>query len=356
MLALYRSGRQAEALEAYQQARSTLVEELGIEPTPALQELERRILTQDRSLELAPAAVERITAPERPSPPDRSILVVGTDRAELRDLLPLAELLAGAKDPHEVLAALLLVAGDGAQDLLGDTAGELETERAALLERGVFARVAAFTSTDAGEDVTRLAMRPEVDLLLLAGDRQLLVDGQFSPHAKRVLAEAPSHIGLWVKPRGLDTDQRISAVAVPLGGAEHDWAAVEIAAWAASSRGIELHLLGSTADSQAGRRDASRLLADAAFLIQRTSDVVPKAVLVRPGREGIADAAKDVDLLVVGFSEQWSREGLGMLRWSLATTSPVPILFVRRGLRPSGLAPGETSTRFTWSVTELGGS
>ena len=53
MLALYRSGRQAEALAAYQAARSTLVEELGIEPGPTLQELERAILRQDPSLDLA---------------------------------------------------------------------------------------------------------------------------------------------------------------------------------------------------------------------------------------------------------------------------------------------------------------
>ena len=48
MLALYRSGRQAEALEAYRAARRTLTEELGIEPGRALKELETRILEQDR--------------------------------------------------------------------------------------------------------------------------------------------------------------------------------------------------------------------------------------------------------------------------------------------------------------------
>src|SRR5262245_49583876 len=47
ILALYRSRRQAEALNAYQAARSTLVEELGIEPGPELQELERAVLRQD---------------------------------------------------------------------------------------------------------------------------------------------------------------------------------------------------------------------------------------------------------------------------------------------------------------------
>src|SRR5262249_9666247 len=52
MLALSRSGRQAEALTAYKAARSTLVEELGLEPGPKLQELERAMLRQDPSLDL----------------------------------------------------------------------------------------------------------------------------------------------------------------------------------------------------------------------------------------------------------------------------------------------------------------
>ncbi len=50
MLALYQAGRPADALEAYQAARRRLVDELGLEPGPALQELERRILNQDPEL------------------------------------------------------------------------------------------------------------------------------------------------------------------------------------------------------------------------------------------------------------------------------------------------------------------
>ena len=50
MLALYRTGRQAEALDAYHTARRTLIDELGIEPSPELQDLHRSILRQERTL------------------------------------------------------------------------------------------------------------------------------------------------------------------------------------------------------------------------------------------------------------------------------------------------------------------
>src|SRR4051812_37390994 len=56
MLALYRSGRQAEALEAYKHSRQALVEELGIEPSTTLQRLEKQILTQDNQLDAPPRA------------------------------------------------------------------------------------------------------------------------------------------------------------------------------------------------------------------------------------------------------------------------------------------------------------
>jgi DNA-binding SARP family transcriptional activator len=64
MLALYRSGRQAEALDAYQGARSALTEELGIEPSRELRELQQAILSQDPELDLQPV-VEATEAPSR---------------------------------------------------------------------------------------------------------------------------------------------------------------------------------------------------------------------------------------------------------------------------------------------------
>jgi DNA-binding SARP family transcriptional activator len=60
MLALYRSGRQAEALELYQRTRARFVDELGIEPTPRLRELEQAMLRQDPELD---AGLPRLRAP-----------------------------------------------------------------------------------------------------------------------------------------------------------------------------------------------------------------------------------------------------------------------------------------------------
>jgi predicted ATPase/DNA-binding SARP family transcriptional activator len=83
MLALYRTGRQAEALEAYADARSILVERLGIEPSSELRALERAILNQDEAL--APGATVADALRALPSPPGA---LLGRDR-ELRALVEL---------------------------------------------------------------------------------------------------------------------------------------------------------------------------------------------------------------------------------------------------------------------------
>ena len=69
MLALYRSDRQADALQAFQGARVKLVEELGIEPGERLRDLERAILAQDPDLALPIAAPEADESSAPPAPP-----------------------------------------------------------------------------------------------------------------------------------------------------------------------------------------------------------------------------------------------------------------------------------------------
>ncbi len=53
MVALYRSGRQAEALGAFRQSREALAEELGLDPSPLLRRLDEHVLVQDPALDLA---------------------------------------------------------------------------------------------------------------------------------------------------------------------------------------------------------------------------------------------------------------------------------------------------------------
>jgi len=74
MLALYRSGRQADALEHYQRARNTFRDRLGIEPSPRLRELEQAMLRQDPELE---AGLRRVR-PRRVLRRRRRAVVVAT--------------------------------------------------------------------------------------------------------------------------------------------------------------------------------------------------------------------------------------------------------------------------------------
>jgi DNA-binding SARP family transcriptional activator len=87
MLALYRAGRQAEALQIYHETRRVLVDELGIDPSPSLQQLHGSILRQDPGLERGgPAAAppaDRVHDVVETMLAGRLVPVLGTDVAEL---------------------------------------------------------------------------------------------------------------------------------------------------------------------------------------------------------------------------------------------------------------------------------
>jgi DNA-binding SARP family transcriptional activator len=349
MLALYRSGRQAEALDAYRAARRELSEELGLEPCAELQRLEQAILRQDPALEPERAAPEAGAGREKraangagpaPPAPERALLVTPRELGGLDRLLSLAEPLASSRPPRELIVASVVSA-----QRLGAATAALAERREGLLAAGIAARTAAFSSPSLGEDIARLATQENVDLLLMdAGPSPL------DSHAGTVLDQAPCDVALVAEAGGPLGE---GPVIVPFGAGGHDWAALELGAWVARATDAPLRLIGA-ADRRGDGRDASRLLADASLIVQRTAGIVAEPLLASPGRRGVAALAAGASLLVVGLSERWRQEGLGRVRSELAAAPPAPTAFVRRGSRPGGLAPAESRTRFSWSLTGTG--
>jgi DNA-binding SARP family transcriptional activator len=337
ILALYRAGRQAEALEAYREGRTVLIEELGIDPSPPLQELERAILRQDPSL----------AAPEsEPVAPQlaRAILVAAQSEATLDALLALAQRLA-FHSGRDLIILVLVAEGRG----LTDATRLAHDRRDALRLAGPAVRAAAFVSTTPGEDIVRLASEQDVDLLLV--DPLGPLSEELGGELAVVLERAPCDVGVFV-PRG----DRLPAVGldrpviVPFGGAEHEWAAMEIGAWIAGASEAPLKLVGTTSDPEARQRDASRLLATASLVLQQAVGITAEPALVRPGAEGVIEATDGAGLTVVGLPDRWRQQGLEGARLAVATRALSPVLLVRGGVRPGGLAPNESQTRYTWTI------
>jgi DNA-binding SARP family transcriptional activator len=335
MLALYGSGRQAEALEAYRRAREALVEECGIEPGPVLRQLERRILEQDPSLTLQPEA-RRIAPPS--GEPERTVLAVPRGNTGIARLVALAQPLATLPGSELIVARLV----EDEREL-----GAANESLQAARENGLATiRVAAFASVDPPADLVRLATAYDAALLLLDTPPELTA-AELPCDVVTMLEQSPADVAI-VSGTPVDWSNG-EGVFVPFGGAEHDWAALELAAWLASAGHASLRLVGSRADPAHGRRDASRLLANASLAVQRLAGVNAEPVLADAAAEAFLEALQNATLVVGGLSARWRTEGLGGLRRSLLLARP-PVVFVHAGPRPSGLAPRDARTRFSWSL------
>jgi K+:H+ antiporter len=296
-------------------------------------------------------------------PPEEAILIAPQTDVAIEQLRSIAEPLARSDPPRELVAALVVRPTRGAEmrgglqtenKLLAEASSKVDRLRRELVERGIAARGVAFTSVDPGADLSRLARSEEVALVLIDGRRPLLGEGVPRGDVGTVLRDAPCDVAVLVA-----RDDEVVApgpgapVVVPFGGAEHDWAALELGAWMASSVEAPLKLLGAAGDTDERTR-VTRLLGDAGLLVQQYTGIAAQPVVAEPGRDAVVDAAAGAGLLVIGLSERWRDEGLGPTRSEIARAAPAPVLFVRRGTRPGALAPREDVTRFGWSTQGIG--
>ena len=330
MLALYRCGRQAEALDSYRATRSRLVDQLGLEPGAALRELEQAILRHDDGLDLPSASL----AQPAETPGTHTIVVAPLELTATEPLLQVAAPLARDGD-REIVISSTVTDPTG----LAAALALLREHRDRLVADGIEARAAAFTSLTPGADLGRVARDQDAELVLVDAPARLLEDGRLLG----LLEDAPCDVAVLV-----DGEARGGPVFVPFTGAEHDWTAVELGAWQARARASRLVLAGSA--SSALGRDASRLLASASLAVERALAVDAEPLLVDPSPQSLVDAAADAGLVIVGLTDRWRREGVGRTRTALATSARQPALLVRRGLRPGGLAPRTAETRFTWTI------
>jgi DNA-binding SARP family transcriptional activator len=154
MLALYRSGRQAESLAVYRRTRALMNDELGLEPGSELQQLEHAILTQDPALEISADGAGRAAAPPRDVCPFKGLAPFEAEDAEFffgRERL--VEELA-ARIAEAPLLAIVGASGSGKSSLL--RAGLLPTlEHESLVVRPGDPQIAELLDVLAGVPAAR---------------------------------------------------------------------------------------------------------------------------------------------------------------------------------------------------------
>jgi DNA-binding SARP family transcriptional activator len=194
MLALYRCDRQADALQAYQDARRTLVDELGIEPSRRLRDLEQAILAQDEAL-ASPVPLP----PERPAPEPVALPAV-LRRAAGTPFVGREAELARLRE--------LWASGDRSAAVLAGEAGIGKTRLAAELARGVRGPV-LYGRCDEGLGVPYQpfvqALRPVARRM--GSERLAAALGPLAPELARLL---PELAGLGEPARGEPETERLA--------------------------------------------------------------------------------------------------------------------------------------------------
>ena len=190
---------------------------------------------------------------------------------------------------------------------LGGAAADLNVHCASLAERGVEARAAAFVSTSAGSDTSRLATEQDVDLILVSAGLALLDD----PDLGELLRTAPCDVGIVVGdgPRAWPRPRPVRRRRARL---ERDRA-----------RCLARRQLGRAAPDRGARRRGRSVTRVACSRAPR-SPFSARSVLRRSRSSSrrlqwrSSRRAQDAAIAVVGLSDRWRKDGLGPTRGALA--------------------------------------
>jgi predicted ATPase/DNA-binding SARP family transcriptional activator len=215
MLALYRDGRQAEALEAFGQARRVLAEQLGVEPGPRLQRLQAAILDHDPALASVPVAV----APRGRLPaPVTSLVGRQQALAEVAELVGRHRLVTLIGPPGVGKSRLALAAAGAVQhDFGGVWFVELaRAGRPADVARVVARALDARGATPSRDPLARVVQRlRQADVLLVLDGCEPVV-GEAARVAAGVLAECPGVRMLTTSREVLHLEGEVRFVVAPL--------------------------------------------------------------------------------------------------------------------------------------------
>ena len=291
--------------------------------------------------------------------PERSILVAPQGEDELAGLLAIAEPLARSEPPRELILARLVrptprrVGAGGAADRADAAAAGARRghDRPARAGRARHRRPRGRVQLGRprrGPGPARRERGGGPAARSTAASRCWATPSRAATSAPCCATPCATWRYSWRRERQPVAPGPDRPVLVPFGGAEHDWAALELGAWLASATDAPLKMLGAAGSSDEHTR-VTRMLGDAGLLVQQYAGIPAEPLVAEPGGEGILQAAEGAGLLVIGLSERWRKEGLGPTRAEIARNAPAPAMFVRRGTRPGALAPREDVTRFTWS-------
>jgi WD40 repeat protein/DNA-binding SARP family transcriptional activator len=329
MLALYRDGRQSEALDAYREARETLIEQVGVEPGPELQRLQAAILAHDPALDAPPPTEELPAQLEGGSP-----LIAGRER----ELGWLRNRWEEAHGGRVVVALVVGPAGIGKTRLVAELAREIhgggglvlcagggEVAEAALATVGRAERseLPTLLVLDYADDAPPAVLEAAAGLAREAGDRPLLIcvvhHDEQGPPAFAAPLEAGAAQRLRLDPIPDEAVAEIAELYAPAEGTP-----MPLETLVAASEGVPLRV-HRTASEWVQAQAADRLVASAG---RATSE-----------RPGLRTTESEVAGSVVDLQVARERKALYMLAEPADPTAPDVCPF--RGLAPFDAAHAE---------------